>query len=84
MISLALLADAMIGNVQEKAMKKFAAPNCEVVLYSYSLGLIYLGIALVISGQLLPSIRLSNLVRKIIVRAINLKKYSFNLNCSVN
>lgn len=61
MISLALLADAMIGNVQEKAMKKFAAPNCEVVLYSYSLGLIYLGIALVISGQLLPSIRLSNL-----------------------
>lgn len=64
MISSALVADAMIGNVQEKAMKKFGAPNCEVVLYSYSLGLVYLGIALIISGQLVPSIQLSNLVRK--------------------
>ncbi len=30
MISLALLADAVIGNVQEKAMKTHHAANCEV------------------------------------------------------
>jgi len=59
MISSALLADAIIGNVQEKAMKKFGAPNCEMVLYSYSIGLVYLGIVLVLSGQLIPSIQLS-------------------------
>ena len=63
MISSALLADAMIGNVQEKAMKKFGAPNCEVVFYSYSLGLVYLAIALIVSGKLIPSVQLSNMVR---------------------
>jgi len=31
MISLALVADAIIGNVQEKAMKTFNASNEEVV-----------------------------------------------------
>jgi len=61
MISSALLADAMIGNVQEKAMKKFGAPNCEVVFYSYSLGLVYLAIALIVSGKLIPSVQLSNM-----------------------
>ena len=62
MISLALLADALIGNVQEKAIKKCGAPNCEVVLYSYSMGLVYLGLALVFTGQLIPSIQLANQV----------------------
>ena len=31
MISLALVADAIIGNVQEKAMKNYSANNSEVV-----------------------------------------------------
>jgi len=42
MISLALVADAIIGNVQEKTMKQYNASNCEVVLYSYSMGFVYL------------------------------------------
>lgn len=33
MISLALVADAIIGNVQEKAMKTYAASNNEVVSF---------------------------------------------------
>ena len=31
LISMALCADAVIGNVQEKTMKHFSAPNAEVV-----------------------------------------------------
>lgn len=44
MISVALLCDAVIGNVQEKAMKQSAvAPsNAELILYSYSVGFVYL------------------------------------------
>ncbi|KAI8426422.1 hypothetical protein MSG28_005265 [Choristoneura fumiferana] len=43
-ISLALLCDAIIGNVQEKAMKTFQASNNEVVFYSYGIGCIYLAV----------------------------------------
>ncbi|XP_023946904.2 adenosine 3'-phospho 5'-phosphosulfate transporter 2 [Bicyclus anynana] len=46
-ISLALLCDAIIGNVQEKAMKQFQATNNEVVFYSYAIACVYL---LVITG----------------------------------
>ncbi|XP_013140088.1 PREDICTED: adenosine 3'-phospho 5'-phosphosulfate transporter 2 [Papilio polytes] len=46
-ISLALLCDAIIGNVQEKAMKQFFATNNEVVFYSYAIACCYL---LVITG----------------------------------
>jgi len=42
MISLALVADAIIGNVQEKTIKQYNASNSEVVLYSYSIGFVYL------------------------------------------
>ncbi|XP_072947795.1 adenosine 3'-phospho 5'-phosphosulfate transporter 2 [Epargyreus clarus] len=41
-ISLALLCDAIIGNVQEKAMKQFQASNNEVVFYSYAIASLYL------------------------------------------
>uniref|UniRef100_A0A6M2DZ47 Adenosine 3'-phospho 5'-phosphosulfate transporter 2 n=1 Tax=Xenopsylla cheopis TaxID=163159 RepID=A0A6M2DZ47_XENCH len=57
MISLALLCDAVIGNVQEKAMKEFSAPNAEVVLYSYSIGFIYLFIILLATNNLLSGIQ---------------------------
>ncbi|KAK0168670.1 hypothetical protein PV327_002447 [Microctonus hyperodae] len=51
MISCALLCDAVIGNVQEKAMRQYKATNTEVVLYSYSIGFIYLLVILLITGQ---------------------------------
>lgn len=57
MISTALLFDAVIGNVQEKAMREHNASNVEVVLYSYGIGFVYLLISLTISGNLLTSLR---------------------------
>merc|ERR1712098_328818 len=38
----ALVSDAIIGNVQEKTIKQYNANNSEVVLYSYSIGFVYL------------------------------------------
>ncbi|XP_054734085.1 adenosine 3'-phospho 5'-phosphosulfate transporter 2 [Anastrepha obliqua] len=51
MISAALLCDAAIGNVQEKAMRECHAPSSEVVLYSYGLGFIYLFVILMLTGN---------------------------------
>ncbi|XP_022129134.2 adenosine 3'-phospho 5'-phosphosulfate transporter 2 [Pieris rapae] len=51
-ISLALLCDAIIGNVQEKAMKQFQATNNEVVFYSYAIASIYLLVITGVSGIL--------------------------------
>ncbi|XP_007899086.2 adenosine 3'-phospho 5'-phosphosulfate transporter 2 [Callorhinchus milii] len=42
LISMALCADAVIGNVQEKAMKIHNGSNSEMVLYSYSIGFVYI------------------------------------------
>lgn len=50
-ISMALVFDAVIGNVQELAMKKHKAPNSEVVFYSYGIGFVYLFIAMLLSGH---------------------------------
>lgn len=66
MISLALLCDAVIGNVQEKAMKEFSAPNAEVVLYSYSIGFIYLFIILLATNNLLSGIQFCAMVRTLV------------------
>lgn len=57
MISTALLFDAVIGNVQEKAMREHRANNVEVVLYSYGIGFVYLLVILALSGHLFPSVR---------------------------
>ena len=35
MLSIALMADAVVSNVQEKAMKMHQAFNAEVILYRY-------------------------------------------------
>ncbi|KAL0822736.1 hypothetical protein ABMA28_004752 [Loxostege sticticalis] len=51
-ISMALLCDAIIGNVQEKAMKQFQASNNEVVFYSYAIACVYLVIITGASGIL--------------------------------
>jgi adenosine 3'-phospho 5'-phosphosulfate transporter B3 len=55
MISCALFCDAVIGNVQEKAMKVHSASNAEIVLYSYSIGIVYIFAYLVVSGDLIPA-----------------------------
>lgn len=55
LISLALCADAVIGNVQEKAMKLHRASSAEVVLYSYSIGFFILLIGLVTHGSFLEA-----------------------------
>jgi len=57
LISLALCADAVIGNVQEKAMKAHKSSNTEVVLYSYGIGFVYILIGLIFSGGLWPAFK---------------------------
>ncbi|ERL87376.1 adenosine 3'-phospho 5'-phosphosulfate transporter 2 [Dendroctonus ponderosae] len=51
MIFLALLCDAIIGNVQEKNMKSYGAPNAEVVLYSYAMGFVYIFVVMLLTGD---------------------------------
>lgn len=53
MITTALLFDAIIGNVQEKAMREHKAPNNEVVFYSYGIGFVYLFMILLLTGDLM-------------------------------
>lgn len=65
MISTALLFDAIIGNVQEKAMREYKANNVEVVLYSYGIGFIYLLVILALRGSLLSSLRFCATVSQI-------------------
>ncbi|XP_064406705.1 adenosine 3'-phospho 5'-phosphosulfate transporter 2-like isoform X2 [Halichondria panicea] len=52
LISLALCADAVIGNVQEKALKQYSASNVEMVLFSYFIGFWYLLVAVTLTGSL--------------------------------
>ncbi|XP_075069146.1 adenosine 3'-phospho 5'-phosphosulfate transporter 2 isoform X1 [Mixophyes fleayi] len=56
LISLALCADAVIGNVQEKAMKLHNGSNSEMVLYSYSIGFVYILLGLTITSGLTPAL----------------------------
>ncbi|KAG8318316.1 hypothetical protein J6590_006632 [Homalodisca vitripennis] len=56
MISCALVCDAVIGNVQEKSMRAHGASNTEVVLYSYSIGFVYLLVTMVLTGALWPGL----------------------------
>ncbi|CAH1155323.1 unnamed protein product [Phaedon cochleariae] len=57
MISLALLCDAIIGNVQEKSMKNYGAANAEVVLYSYSLGFLYIFVVMICTGDFVDGLQ---------------------------
>lgn len=56
LISLALCADAVIGNVQEKVMKLHNASNSEMVLYSYSIGFVYILLGLTCTSGLGPAV----------------------------
>ncbi|KHJ87618.1 UAA transporter family protein [Oesophagostomum dentatum] len=51
MISGALVADAVIGNVQEKHMKKYGGSSNEMVLYSYSIGSVYIFVITILTGE---------------------------------
>lgn len=51
LVSLALLCDAVIGNVQEGAIKKYNEGATHVVLYSYSLGFIIILLGLIMTNQ---------------------------------
>ena len=54
MISTALVADAIIGNLQERVMKNHpTTSNAEFIHYSYLLGSIYLFVCLSFSGNLM-------------------------------
>lgn len=55
-ICLALVCDAVIGNVQEQAMRETSALSNEVVFYSYGLGYLYLLTIMAVTGNLLPGI----------------------------
>ncbi|XP_032874924.1 adenosine 3'-phospho 5'-phosphosulfate transporter 2 isoform X1 [Amblyraja radiata] len=55
LISMALCADAAIGNVQEKAMKLHNGSNSEMVLYSYSIGFVYILMGLFCTRGLSPA-----------------------------
>ena len=55
-ISIALLADAFLGNLQEKAMKQYQAGNAEVIFWSYSVGFAYLSAGLLAAGKLASGI----------------------------
>lgn len=57
MISLALLCDAIIGNLQEKSMKNYGATNAEVVLYSYALGFSYIFVVMLLTGDFFDGLK---------------------------
>ncbi|XP_066481098.1 adenosine 3'-phospho 5'-phosphosulfate transporter 2 isoform X1 [Tiliqua scincoides] len=50
------LTDAVIGNVQEKAMKLHNGSNSEMVLYSYSIGFLYILLGLTCTSGLTPAV----------------------------
>ena len=57
LICLALCADAIIGNVQEKAIKKHNAPAAEILLFTYGIGCIYLLVLQLLSGSLFDNVK---------------------------
>ncbi|XP_067936325.1 adenosine 3'-phospho 5'-phosphosulfate transporter 2-like isoform X1 [Watersipora subatra] len=53
-ISGALCADAAVGNVTEKTLNDHKATNSELILFSYSIGFVYIMFGLLLSAQLAP------------------------------
>ncbi|XP_060045170.1 adenosine 3'-phospho 5'-phosphosulfate transporter 2 isoform X2 [Erinaceus europaeus] len=54
--TMSIKPDAVIGNVQEKAMKLHSASNSEMVLYSYSIGFVYILLGLTCTSGLGPAV----------------------------
>ncbi|KAH6927953.1 hypothetical protein HPB50_010039 [Hyalomma asiaticum] len=57
MISTALLFDAAIGNVQEKAMTTYGTSNSEIMVFSYSIGSVILFFILAAMQDLTPAVK---------------------------
>ena len=51
MINLALVADGLIGNVQEDVMNKYLAGVSELMYYSKLLGCLLLFVVLIVTGE---------------------------------
>lgn len=68
------MCDALIGNIQEKTMKQHKATNTEVVLYSYSIGFLYLFVVLLLTGDIFAGASFCNKVRIFNFEKLHLKK----------
>ena len=62
-ICLALVADAIIGNYQEKIMRIHHVPNVEMVFYSFSFGFLFVLSGLLMTNNLFSSLAFWNQVR---------------------
>ena len=62
-ICLALVADAIIGNYQEKIMRIHHVPNVEMVFYSFSFGFLFVLSGLLMTNNLFSSVAFWNQVR---------------------
>ncbi|KAG1698309.1 Adenosine 3'-phospho 5'-phosphosulfate transporter 2 [Nymphon striatum] len=51
LISGALVADAIIGNLQEKIMKTYGTCNLDLIFYSYGIGFFYILFGCLVSGE---------------------------------
>lgn len=79
MISIALLCDAIIGNVQEKNMKVHNATNTEIVLFSYAIGFVYIFLYQLVTGEFMDGIKYFSIVSDIFICMISFDKLYFYL-----
>jgi adenosine 3'-phospho 5'-phosphosulfate transporter B3 len=56
----ALIADAAIGNYQEKIMKEHHVPNVEIVFYSFIFGFVFVLIGLIVTNNFFSSLEFWN------------------------
>ncbi|KAF2363691.1 UAA transporter [Trinorchestia longiramus] len=57
LVSMSLCCDAIIGNVQEAALKSNKESSARLVFYSYGLGIFIISFFLLASGNLVPGVR---------------------------
>jgi hypothetical protein len=74
-ICCALVADAAIGNYQEKIMKEHHVPNVEIVFYSFIFGFAFVLFGLLLTNNFFSSLEFWN---KVFEKFIYLK-IKFNL-----
>jgi adenosine 3'-phospho 5'-phosphosulfate transporter B3 len=67
----ALIADAAIGNYQEKIMKEHHVPNVEIVFYSFIFGFVFVLIGLIVTNNFFSSLEFWNKVCQSIKNQIN-------------
>ena len=60
----ALVADAAIGNYQEKIMKEHHVPNVEIVFFSFTFGFLFVLSGLLVTNNFFSSLQFWNEVRQ--------------------